>query len=71
MVMMLFGGMSKAERTRVQLRVQVAMADMAERTDRFLGGRPPYGYSWSTTARTRTLPRRRPDRSGTDLRWTR
>ena len=57
MVMMLFGGMSKAERTRVQLRVQVAMADMAERTDRFLGGRPPYGYSWSTTARTRTLPK--------------
>ena len=44
MVMMLFGGMSKAERTRVQLRVKVAMADMAERTDRFLGGRPPYGY---------------------------
>ena len=45
MVMMLFGGMSKAERTRVQLRVKVAMADMADRTDRFLGGRPPYGYS--------------------------
>ncbi len=42
--MMLFGGRSKVERTRVQLRVKVAMADMAERTDRFLRGRPPSGY---------------------------
>jgi site-specific DNA recombinase len=44
MVMMLFGGMSKAERTRVQLRTKAAMHDLAASTDRFLGGRPPYGY---------------------------
>jgi site-specific DNA recombinase len=43
-MMMLFGGMSKAERTRVQLRVKAAMFDLAQTTDRFLGGRPPYGY---------------------------
>jgi site-specific DNA recombinase len=44
MVMMLFGGMSKAERTRVQLRTKAAMQELAASTDRFLGGRPPYGY---------------------------
>jgi hypothetical protein len=36
--------MSKGERARVQIRVKAAMTDLAERTDRFLGGRPPYGY---------------------------
>lgn len=44
MVMMLFGGMSKGERTRVQVRTKAAMQDLASTTDRFLGGRPPYGY---------------------------
>ena len=44
MLMNLFGGMSKGERARVQIRVKAAMTDLAERTDRFLGGRPPYGY---------------------------
>jgi len=44
LVMTLFGGMSKGERTRVQLRTRAAMVDLATRTDRFLGGRPPYGY---------------------------
>ncbi len=44
MVMTLFGGMSKGERTRIQLRVKASMFDMAQRSDRFLGGRPPYGY---------------------------
>ncbi len=44
MVMMLFGGMSKGERTRVQVRTRAAMQDLASTTDRFLGGRPPYGY---------------------------
>ncbi len=44
MLMTLFGGMSKGERARVQIRVKAAMNDLAERTDRFLGGRPPYGY---------------------------
>ncbi|MGH9071202.1 MAG: recombinase family protein [Acidimicrobiales bacterium] len=44
MVMTLFGGMSKSERARTQIRVKAAMSDLAQRTDRFLGGRPPYGY---------------------------
>lgn len=44
LVMTLFGGMSKGERSRVQLRTRAAMRDLAARTDRFLGGRPPYGY---------------------------
>lgn len=44
LVMTLFGGMSKGERTRIQVRTRAAMADLAQRTDRFLGGRPPYGY---------------------------
>jgi len=44
LVMTLFGGMSKGERTRIQIRTRAAMRDLAARTDRFLGGRPPYGY---------------------------
>lgn len=44
LVMTLFGGMSKGERSRIQLRTRAAMRDLALRTDRFLGGRPPYGY---------------------------
>ena len=50
MLMNLFGGMSKGERARVQIRVKAAITkDLAERTDRFLGGRPPYGYRLSRT----------------------
>ena len=45
LMMMLFGGMSKGERMRVQLRVKAAMQDLAQNTDRFMGGRPPYGYA--------------------------
>lgn len=44
LVMTLFGGMSKGERSRIQIRTRAAMKDLALRTDRFLGGRPPYGY---------------------------
>ncbi len=44
LVMTLYGGMSKGERNRIQLRTRAAMMDLAARTDRFLGGRPPYGY---------------------------
>lgn len=44
LLMLLFGGMSKGERNRIKIRVRTAMADMAEREGRFLGGRPPYGY---------------------------
>jgi site-specific DNA recombinase len=44
MVMTLFGGMSKGERSRIRTRVRNAMAAQAETQGRFLGGRPPYGY---------------------------
>lgn len=42
--MMLFGGMSKGERTRIKTRVRTAMSAQAAMQGRFLGGRPPYGY---------------------------
>ena len=44
LVMTLFGGLSKGERSRIRLRVRTAMETMAADGDRFLGGRPPYGY---------------------------
>jgi hypothetical protein len=44
MVMTLFGGMSKGERSRIRTRVRNAMAAQAETQGRFLGGRPPHGY---------------------------
>lgn len=44
LVMSLYGGMSKGERTRIKTRVRSAMASQASIEGRFLGGRPPYGY---------------------------
>jgi len=44
MVMSLYGGMSKGERSRIKIRVRAAMAAQARTEGRFLGGRPPYGY---------------------------
>jgi site-specific DNA recombinase len=44
LVMSVFGGMSKGERSRVKIRVRSAMAAQAKVEGRFLGGRPPYGY---------------------------
>ncbi|MFI5845848.1 recombinase family protein [Catenuloplanes sp. NPDC051500] len=44
LVMSVFGGMSKGERTRIRIRVRAAMATQAVMEGRFLGGRPPYGY---------------------------
>jgi DNA invertase Pin-like site-specific DNA recombinase len=44
LVMSVFGGMSKAERNRIRIRVRTAMAAQAHIEGRFLGGRPPYGY---------------------------
>ncbi len=43
-VMSLYGGISKSERTRIKVRVRAAMAAQAAVEGRFLGGRPPYGY---------------------------
>ncbi|WP_026184516.1 recombinase family protein [Salinispora vitiensis] len=44
LIMSVFGGMSKGERTRVKVRVRTAMTSQAKIEGRFLGGRPPYGY---------------------------
>jgi site-specific DNA recombinase len=44
LVMSLFGGLSKAERARIQRRVKTAMTTLARAGDRYMGGRPPYGY---------------------------
>ena len=44
LVMNLFGGLSKGERMRIQIRVRAAMESLAAEGERFLGGRPPYGY---------------------------
>jgi site-specific DNA recombinase len=44
LVMTIFGGMSKGERTRIKTRVRSAMGSQARHQGRFLGGRPPYGY---------------------------
>ncbi len=45
LVMSVFGGMSKGERNRIKVRVRTAMAAQTELEGRFLGGRPPYGYT--------------------------
>ncbi|BCY07345.1 recombinase family protein [Actinoplanes sp. L3-i22] len=44
LVMQVYGGMSKGERSRIKLRVRTAMAAQTELEGRYLGGRPPYGY---------------------------
>ena len=44
LIMSVFGGMSKGERSRIKIRVRSAMASQAQIEGRFLGGRPPYGY---------------------------
>ncbi|MGH8992989.1 MAG: recombinase family protein, partial [Acidimicrobiia bacterium] len=43
LVMALFGGMSKGERTRIKMRTKTAMRQQGGE-GRWLGGRPPYGY---------------------------
>jgi site-specific DNA recombinase len=45
LVMSVFGGMSKGERNRIKIRVKTAMAAQTLLEGRFLGGRPPYGYT--------------------------
>ena len=45
LVMSVFGGMSKGERNRIKVRVRTAMATQTKLEGRFLGGRPPYGYT--------------------------
>jgi site-specific DNA recombinase len=45
LVMSVFGGMSKGERNRIKVRVRTAMATQTQVEGRYLGGRPPYGYT--------------------------
>ena len=45
MMMTMFGGVSKGERNRTRKRVRSAMGSQARHQGRFLGGRPPYGYT--------------------------
>ena len=44
LVMALYGGMSKGERSRIKIRVRSAMKAQTELEGRYLGKRPPYGY---------------------------
>jgi len=44
MMMTMFGGMAKGERSRIRIRTRASMEALAATTDRHLGGRPPYGY---------------------------
>jgi site-specific DNA recombinase len=48
LLMSLFGGLSKAERNRLRVRVRTSMRAMAPE-GRYLGGRPPYGYRLERT----------------------
>ncbi len=45
LIMSVFGGVSKGERNRIRVRVRTAMATQAQIEGRYLGGRPPYGYT--------------------------
>jgi len=47
-ILSLFGGLSRAERNRLRVRVKTAMRAMAPE-GRYLGGRPPYGYRLTRT----------------------
>lgn len=44
LIMSMYGGVSKGERTRIKARVRASMAAQASLEGRWLGGRPPYGY---------------------------
>ncbi|GAA4905049.1 recombinase family protein [Streptomonospora salina] len=44
LIMSMYGGISKGERTRIKTRVRAAMTSQAQMEGRWLGGRPPYGY---------------------------
>jgi hypothetical protein len=51
LVMSVFGGMSKGERTRVKVRVRIAMAAQTKLEGRFLSDRPPYDYTLTDLGR--------------------
>lgn len=59
MIMNTFGGLSKAERQRLRIRVRHKMRAMVEDgSGRFLGGRPPYGYRLTPTGQLHPNPKK-------------
>ena len=54
-ILSLFGGLSRAERNRLRVRVRTAMRAMAPE-GRYLGGRPPYGYQLVRTGTAHPNP---------------
>jgi site-specific DNA recombinase len=71
LVMSVFGGMSKGERNRIKIRVRTAMASQTEFEGRYLGGRPPYGYTLTDLGRHPTPPRQPKANAYTDSHPTR
>lgn len=57
LVMSVFGGMSKGERSRIKIRVRTAMSAQAQIEGRFSAAGRPTGTGSPTSARTRTRPR--------------
>lgn len=53
--MVLLGAQAQLEVARARQRVLAAMRAQTSQQGRFLGGRPPYGYAWSTVVRIRML----------------
>ena len=58
LLMSMFGGLSRAERNRLRVRVRTSMKAMAPE-GRYLGGRPPYGYKLERTG----VPHRNPEKA--------
>jgi site-specific DNA recombinase len=54
-ILSLFGGLSRAERNRLRIRVRTAMRAMAPE-GRYLGGRPPHGYDLVRTGTSHPNP---------------
>ena len=65
-IMNVKGSMSKSERRQLSKRVAGGMAAMAQTGDRFLGGRPPFGYRLISTGVPH--PQREKARNGIELR---
>lgn len=56
LVLSLFGTLSKGERRRLRRRVKAGMTAMARTGERFLGGRPPYGFMLVSTGEPHPNP---------------
>ncbi len=65
LLMSMFGGLSKAERNRLRVRVRSSMKAMAPE-GRYLGGRPPYGYRLERTG----VPHPNPEKSRQGIQLT-